>query len=66
MEDLCIDKLICALWMRREEADTDGRAAIDAQAREMFAFFKCYPAYQKITEIMERYWNDGTIMTIYQ
>lgn len=66
MEDLCIDKLICSLWMRREEADTDGRAAIDAQAQEMFAFFKRYPAYQKITEIMERYWNDGTIMTIYQ
>ena len=66
MEDLCIDKLTCALWMRREEAEADDRAAIDAQAREMFAFFKGYPVYREITEIMEGLWNEGTIMRIYQ
>ncbi|MBQ2061530.1 MAG: helix-turn-helix transcriptional regulator [Oscillospiraceae bacterium] len=65
-ENLCIDKLICALWMRREEADEQGRAAIDAQARETFAFFKGYPAYAHIAEIMEQLWNEGTIMSIYQ
>ena len=65
-EDLCIDKLICALWMRREEADGLKRAEIDRQAREMFAFFKSYPDYVHITESMERLWNEGTIMKIYR
>ena len=65
-EDLCIDKLICALWMRREEADGRKRAEIDRQAREMFAFFKSYPDYAQITENMERLWNEGAIMKIYQ
>ena len=65
-EDLCIDKLICALWMRREEADDLKRAEIDRQARGMFAFFKGYPDYADIAGIMERFWNEGTIMEIYQ
>ena len=65
-EDLCIDKLICVLWMRREEAEGEKRAEIDRQAREMFAFFKSYPDYASVTEIMERLWNEGSIMKIYQ
>ena len=65
-EDLCIDKLICMLWMRREEADADGKAEIDEQAHAMFGFFKQFPIYRKCTEIMETLWNDGTIMKIYQ
>ena len=65
-EALCIDKLICMLWMRREEANEQDRAAIDRQAHEMLDFFKGYPMYQEIAELMEGYWNDGTIMTIYQ
>ena len=66
LEDLCVDKLICALWMRREEADAEKRAEIDRQAGEMFAFFRRWPAYARMIEIMERLWNEGTIMTIYQ
>ena len=65
-EDLCIDKLICMLWMRREEANAREQEAIDRQAREMLAFFKGYPMYEKIAGIMEGLWNDGTIMKIYQ
>ena len=65
-ENLCIDKLICALWMRRQEAEGLKRAEIDHQAREMFAFFKAYPDYVQITETMEKLWNEGTIMQIYQ
>ena len=65
-EDLCIDKLTCMLWMRRLEADDAGKAEIDAQAHAMFDFFKRYPIYQKITEIMEDYWSSGRIMEIYQ
>lgn len=65
-EDLCIDKLICMLWMRRLEADEAGQAEIDAQAHATFEFFKRYPIYQKITEIMETLWNDGSIAEIYQ
>ncbi|MBO4367224.1 MAG: hypothetical protein J5859_00810, partial [Clostridia bacterium] len=65
-EDLCIDKLICALWMRREEAKGLKRMEIDRQAREMFAFFKRYPDYAETAEIMERLWNEETIMKIYQ
>ena len=65
-EDLCIDKLICMLWMRREEANAQEQAAIDRQAHEMLAFFKAYPMYQHIAEVMEQAWNDGSIMEIYQ
>lgn len=65
-EDLCIDKLICALWMRREEADALKRAEIDRQAGEMFGFFKRYPDYAHVAEIMEKLWAEGTIMKIYQ
>lgn len=66
-EDLCIDKLICMLWMRREEAKTaDETAAIDRQAQETFSFFKQYPIYRAITEVMEEFWNNGGIMRIYQ
>ncbi len=65
-ENLCIDKLICALWMRREEADNPKRTEIDRQARELFTFFKGYPDYVHIAEVMERFWNEGTIMKIYQ
>ena len=66
LEDLCIDKLICALWMRREEADPEKRTEIDHQAEEMFTFFRKYPDYAHLTEIMEQLWNEGTIMSIYQ
>ncbi len=65
-ESLCVDKLICALWMRREEAGEREREAIDRQAHEMLGFFKGYPQYRRIGEIMEDYWNGGTIMSIYQ
>ena len=65
-ESLCIDKLICMLWMRREEADARGKAELDQQAREMFAFFKTWPLYREITEIMEGLWTEGSIMQIYQ
>ena len=66
LEDLCIDKLICALWMRREETDGEKRAEIDRQASEMFTFLNSYPDYAHIAEIMERLWNEGTIMKVYQ
>ena len=65
-ESLCIDKLICMLWMRREEADARGKAELDRLAREMFAFFKPWPMYREITEIMEGLWTEGSIMQIYQ
>ena len=65
-EDLCIDKLFCMLWLRREEADGQGKAELDRQAREMFAFFGSWPMYREITEIMEKLWNEGAIMRIYQ
>ena len=67
MEDLCIDKLICMLAMRREEAaDEKAKSEIDRQAREMIAFFKGYPIYRHTAEIMERGWQKGTLMEIYQ
>jgi hypothetical protein len=66
LEDLCIEKLICALWMRREETDGEKRAEIDRQASEMFTFLNSYPDYAHIAEIMEKLWNEGTIMKIYQ
>lgn len=65
-ENLCIDKLICALWMRREEAKGSKIREIDRQAREMFEFFKRYPEYTEVAEEMERIWNEGAIMEIYQ
>ena len=65
-EDLCIDKLICMLWMRREEAAPQEQAAIDRQAHEMLDFFKGCPMYREIAEIMDGLWNDGKIMAIYQ
>ena len=65
-EMLCVEKLICALWMRREEADGPKRAAIDRQARDMFTFFKSYPEYAHMTEVMERLWREETIMELYQ
>lgn len=66
LENLCIDKLICALWMRREEADEEKRVQIDRKAHEMFTFFKSYPDYAHMAALMEESWNDGTIMKIYQ
>ncbi len=65
-EGLCIEKLICMLWMRRLEADENGKAKIDEQARVMLDFFKQYPIYRRIAEIMEPYWNDGNLMGFYQ
>ena len=66
-EDLCIDKLICMLAMRKAEAETDeAKAQIDRQARDMLSFFKSYPIYRTMAELMERGWNDGTLMAIYQ
>ena len=67
LESLCVEKLLCALWLRREEAkDAAAVAAIDRQAAEMLAFFKRFPAYRRIAEIMEKSWNDGDIMAIYR
>ena len=66
-ENLCIEKLICALWMRREEAaDEREKAAVDRQAQELLAFFKARPTYRRVAEIMEKAWSDGDIMEIYQ
>ena len=65
-EGLCIDKLISMLWMRREEAPAEGKAAIDAQAREMLGLFRRYPMYRHIAERMEEAWNAGDIMEIYR
>lgn len=66
-EDLCIDKLVCMLWMRRLEAKTaDEIDAIDCQAHALFDCFKRFPPYRECTEIMEDYWNSGRIMEIYQ
>lgn len=65
-EELCIDKLFCALWMRREEADETQRDAIDRRAGEMFGFFKRWPDYAPTAGIMEDLWNEGTIMNIYR
>ena len=66
-EDLCIDKLICMLAMRKEEVKTDeAKAQIDRQAREMLSFFKSYPIYRTMAELMERGWQDGTLMEIYR
>ncbi len=66
-EDLCIDKLICMLVMRKEEVKTDeAKAQIDRQAREMLSFFKSYPIYRTMAELMERGWQDGTLMEIYR
>lgn len=66
-EDLCIDRLICMLWMRRLEAKDAGEtAAIDEQAHALFDCFKRFPPYRKITELMEDSWTDGSIMEIYR
>ena len=65
-EDLCIDKLICMLAFRKEEArDDETKAQIDRQAQEMLAFFKSYPIYRTMAELMEQGWQDGTLMEIY-
>ena len=66
-EQLCIDKLICMLAMRKQE-EKDGlkRADIERQAETMFSFLKGYPAYREIAEIMERKWENGTIMEVYR
>ncbi len=66
-EDICIDKLICMLAIRKEEAaEEKAKAKIDRQARDMLAFFKGYPMYRTMAELMEQGWNDGTLMAIYQ
>ena len=66
-EDICIDKLICMLFLRKEEApEGPERDALDAQARQLFAFFKGYPLYREIAETMERLWNEDGIGKIYQ
>ena len=65
-EGLCIDKLICMLWMRREVASAVARADIDAQARDMLALFKRYPMYGDMARRMEEAWEAGDIMDIYR
>ena len=42
------------------------KAEIDRQAHEMLTFFKGYPMYRTMAELMEQGWNDGTLMEIYQ
>lgn len=55
------------LAMRKEEVKTDeAKAQIDRQAREMLSFFKSYPIYRTMAELMERGWQDGTLMEIYR
>ena len=57
-ESLCIEKLICMLALRKEEErDAGKRDELDGQAREMLAFFKGYPGYREMAEIMEAHWN---------
>ena len=66
-ENLCIDKLISMLWMRREVAKTaDEIDAIDRQAQELFESFKRFATYRHVTEIMEKCWLEGSIMDTYQ
>ena len=65
-EDLCIDKLICMFWMRREEASAEECAAIDTQARDMLELFKRYPIYRDMARRMEEAWNAGDIMDVYR
>ncbi len=65
-EDLCIEKLICMLWMRRLEAKSAAdTAAIDRQAQALFDCFKRFSSYQSCAEIMEDTWKSGKIMEIY-
>ena len=67
VEELSVEKLFRVLWMRMEgETDAEKRAALDDQARKMLEHFKGYPMYREIAEEMERHWNGGTIMDIYQ
>ena len=35
-------------------------------AHDMLNFFKGYPAYREIEEIMEQHWEHETIMKLYQ
>ena len=66
-ECLCIDKLISILAMRKEEEkDPHQKANIDQQVHDMLNFFKGYPAYREIAEIMEQHWEHETIMKLYQ
>lgn len=67
VEELSIEKLLRVLWMRLEE-ETDGekRAALNRQAHELLEHFRGYPMYREIAEEMQRHWNKGTIMDIYQ
>ena len=65
-EQLCVEKLICMLWMRSEDAaDEMERAGLEKHAAELLAFFKGFPEYSGIAEIMEREWNAGNIMKYY-
>ena len=66
-ESVCIDKLICMLWMRREaETDPHKAAEAEAMARALLALFASYPPYAGTAKTMEALWNAGTIMEIYQ
>ncbi len=66
-ENLCIEKLICMLWMRKEaESDEKKKAALDSQAHEVLGFFKRFPMYREAAADMEACWDKGAIMEIYQ
>ena len=66
-ERLCIEKLFRMLALRKEDAiEPHVRSAIDRQAHELFAFLKIYPTYREAARIMERHWDNGKFMQIYQ
>lgn len=66
VEDLCIDKLISMLYLRLQLTHSpQERAAIEKQARDLFAFFRGYPEYREMAELMEKLWNEGALLRIY-
>ena len=66
-EDVCIEDLICMLAIRMlSEPDEQKQKAIERQVHEMLDFFKSYPIYREKTDIIEKYWNDGTFLRAFR
>ena len=40
--------------LRKEEADGETKSRLDAQAKELIALFKAYPAYRESAEAAEK------------
>ena len=53
-EDLCVWTLLSMLALRKEEADGETKSRLDAQAKELIALFKAYPAYRESAEAAEK------------